>query len=135
MARIHLIYLGIDTGYFPGVNHGLASLAAAVRHNGHTLSLHHLASEEGPEAAVQRAREQSPDIIGFSFTSPPKKYAAIYAAALHKAMAVLQIAGGVHPSIIPEEVLKMGFFSGVAVGEAEISLPELLSRLDQGGRP
>ena len=29
------IYLDIDTGYFPGVNHGLASLAATVRSEGH----------------------------------------------------------------------------------------------------
>lgn len=130
MARIHLIYFDIETGYTAGVNHGLASLAAAVRQQGHHFSFHHLTSCEPINAVIQKARGQDPEIIGFSFTSTQKKFVTPYADALKGAMGVIQIAGGVHPTIAPEEVLNMGFFSGVAIGDAEKSLPELLLRID-----
>jgi radical SAM superfamily enzyme YgiQ (UPF0313 family) len=132
MARLHLIYLDIDTGYYPGVNHGLASLVGAIRERGHFVSFHHLTSPEPAPAVIRRAQEAGPDIIGFSFTSPQKRFAAQYAAALHEALGKVQIAGGLHPTLAPEEVLEMAGVSGACLGEAEISGPELLANFDRG---
>ena len=132
MARLHLIYLDIDTGYYPGVNHGLASLVAAIRYRGHFVSFHHLISQEPLLGVIQRAREAGPDIIGFSFASPQKYFARHYAPAVHAALGKVQIAGGPHPSLVPEEVLDMGGISGACLGEAEFSCPEFLDNFDRG---
>lgn len=132
MARIHLIYPDIDTGFVPGVNHGLASLAGAVRQQGHNFSFNHIISLESIESVIQQAKNHHPDIIGFSYNSTQKQFAIQYGAAIKEAMGVTLIAGGVHPTIAPEEVLNTEVFSGVALGEAEKSLPDLLTRFDQG---
>ncbi len=128
MAHIHLIYIDIDTGYFPGVNHGLASLASAVKKQGHSFSLQHLTSPIQVSEVVHVAKECNPDVVGFSFTSPQVQFVVPYLAAVNSAFNVPKIAGGIHPTLAPEEVLSMGF-DGVAIGEADTSLPDLLSHI------
>lgn len=131
MARIHLIYFDINTGYFPGVNHGLAGLAAVVRQNNHFFSFHHLTKKESPKAVVKRAIAENPDVIGFSFSTNQKQYVPDYARALFQKTGILQIAGGIHSTIDPLDVFKIESIKGVCIGEAEYPVLELLNRIDK----
>jgi hypothetical protein len=70
MSHIVLVYLDIDTGYYPGVNHGIASLASSVKHRNHSFSLIHLTNEVKKNQFVQCINKLNPDVIGFSFTTP-----------------------------------------------------------------
>ncbi len=130
MARIHIIYFDINTGYFPGVNHGLASLAAIVRQKGHFFSFQHLSKKESPETVVNQAIKNNPDVIGFSFSTNQKQYVSDYAEAIYKKTKILQIAGGIHPTIAPLDVFKIKHIKGICIGEGEYSIQELLSRID-----
>lgn len=126
MAKIHFIYLDIDTGSYPGVNHGLASLSAVLKEDGHLVSLHHLSTREPEDNVVAKAVEAGADVIGFSFTTNQKKHIEKYSMAIFDKMETLQIAGGIHPTIAPLDALKTGLINGVCVGEGEHPLRELL---------
>jgi radical SAM superfamily enzyme YgiQ (UPF0313 family) len=130
MARIHIIYFDINTGYFPGVNHGLASLAAITRQNGHYFSFQHLSKKEPLEKVANQAIKNNPDVIGFSFTTNQRQYVFNYSEAIYEKTKVLQIAGGIHPTIASLDVFKINHIKGVCIGEGEYPLQELLSRLD-----
>lgn len=132
MAKIHIIYFDINTGSYPGVNHGLASLSACVKSEGHEMSLHHLTKSCDEKIVVDRAVEANADVIGFSFTTNQRRYVAPYSEAIAKSINRIQIAGGVHPTIAPLDALSVGKIQGVCIGEGEYSLCNLLTALDSG---
>lgn len=130
MAKIHIIYLDIDTGYFPDLHHGLASLAASVSQKGHSFSLHHLSAPLPPGRVAEKALAVEADLIGFSLTTNQRKYLDRYSAAISQRSNLVQIAGGIHPTIAPQDVLACKSIRGVCIGEAERALPLLLDRID-----
>lgn len=132
MARVYLIYLDINTGYFPGLHHGLASLSAAIRQKDHVLAFHHLFNEEPPEVLSDMVLKFNPDIVGFSLTSNQRKYLGKYSQAIYRQSKVLQVAGGVHASIDPMDVLNVDSIQGVCIGEGEQTFSNLLKKLDAG---
>ncbi len=133
MAKIHIIYFDIDTGYYPGVNHGLASLAATARKNGHFFSFQHLSKKEPVEKIIRQVLKNKPDVIGFSFSTNQRQYVEDYSRAIFEKTKALQIAGGIDPTVAPEDVLKIKNINGVCIGEGEYSLLELLNRIDKKG--
>jgi radical SAM superfamily enzyme YgiQ (UPF0313 family) len=132
MAQITVVYLDIQTGYYPGFHHGLASLAGAVKARGHKFRLIHLTQEVEPEALLKEILQFPVDILGFSLTTNQKIYLKKYIEAIGPKINVPIIAGGVHPTIEPEEVLNLQQINGVCIGEAEVTLPALLDFLDSG---
>jgi radical SAM superfamily enzyme YgiQ (UPF0313 family) len=132
MAKIYILYADIDTGYFPSLHHGLASLAASIRKNGHTFILHHLFNQEPPETVADKVLKFNPDIVGFSITTNQRKYLEKYSKAIYYKTKALQIVGGVHATIDPEDVFNIDSISGVCLGEAEQTLLEVLKKIDRG---
>ena len=130
MAKIHFIYFDINTGSCPGVNHGLASLNAALKKEGHSVSLHHLQTLEPESEVAEKAQKANADIIGFSFTTNQKQFVQKYSEAIYGRTQKIQIAGGVHPTIEPLDTLQIGHITGVCVGEGESPLCELLWCVD-----
>lgn len=130
MAKIHFIYFDINTGGYPGVNHGLASLSAALKEKGHGVSMHHLIKLEPVEQVVCKAEKENPDVIGLSFTTNQKQYVGQYSKEIGSRLKVLQVAGGVHPTIDPTDALKIGDIDGVCVGEGEYPLNLLMKQVE-----
>ena len=130
MAKVHLIYIDIATGYFPGVHHGLAWLTAALRSAGHTVTFEHLSSEKPPYAVAEMALGNNPDVVGFSVSTNQRKYLGRYSKAISEIGAVLQVVGGVHPTIDPMDVFGVEGIKGVCIGEGEQSSLNLLKNLD-----
>jgi anaerobic magnesium-protoporphyrin IX monomethyl ester cyclase len=132
MAKIHFIYFDINTGSSPGVHHGLASLSATLKKDGHSVSLHHLSSIEPPDRVAAEAEQSNADIIGFSFTTNQRQYVDRYSIAIRDKIKILQIAGGIHATIAPLDVLKIDGIKGACIGEGEYPLRELLRYIDNG---
>lgn len=132
MARVYLIYIDIRTGFYPELHHGLASLAAVIRQNGHVLAFHHLLKEESPEVLSAMVLKFNPDIVGFSLTTNQRKYLKKYSKAIHHQSKVLQIVGGIHATIDPMDVFNVDSIQGVCIGEAEQTFPALLKKIDAG---
>ena len=131
MAKIHIIYFDVDTGYYPGFHHGIASLSACIKRSGHILTFQHIFKKESPEAVANRALINNPDIIGFSVTTNQRKYLVEYSGVIRNRSSIIQIAGGVHPTIAPIDVLNIDSINGICIGEAEYILVDLLNRIDR----
>lgn len=109
----------------------LASLAAALLDAGHEASVADLMIEEDPLGVYRsRLREWRPDFVGITFTTPlwgdARSLAEI--ARIELPTAVL-VAGGVHATTLPEEVLRSGAFDLVVVGEGERTVVDVCSRI------
>ena len=147
MARISLVYPSDGLCYKFARNRtrrmplGLAYVAAALEHAGHTISvtdaaLHDLSVEE----TVQRVLASDPEIVGIGCTTP------LY----HQATAIIDgikalspsttvVFGGPHVSALPEATLDTSKADFVCIGEAEESVvavvEHILSRKNPAGIP
>ena len=135
MARVSLLYFDIDTGFYPTFHHGLASIVAVLRQDGHEVSLHHLrngADLENTKTTLERDRS---DVVGLSFTSNQKQHVSRFLRTIDsEAVAGLLIAGGMHATVAGARLLEdFPALDGVCIGEGEIPLRELCHRLDNKG--
>lgn len=130
MARVSLIYFDIKTGHAPGLHNGLASLSAVIKREGHALQFHHILEEELPDALTEKVLKFNPDIIGFSFTTNQRKHLEKYSQSIRRKSKVLQVAGGIHASVAPADVLSVDSIQGVCIGEAEQTFLSLLKKID-----
>ncbi|MBN2383711.1 B12-binding domain-containing radical SAM protein [bacterium] len=121
---------------------GIRTLVSIVRKHGHSVTLIILNdsdSETSPKpdyqypqllleqiyAAVTRA-----DLIGMSLMTLYYDRMVQLTQFLRNNLATPIVWGGIHPTIRPEECLQWA--DGVALGEADLSLPALLDNLEQG---
>lgn len=114
---------------------GLCSLAAIARAEGHGVQLLDCYAEK--LTALQAAElliARKPDCIGISATTEEIFPAAQLASLLHASLPDTPIViGGVHVTSLPEETLaRFPHFSLAVLGEAEATLPELLTALAEG---
>jgi radical SAM superfamily enzyme YgiQ (UPF0313 family) len=146
MARvIHFIYLDIDTGFYPGAHHGLASLFAAVRAAGHDYRLTHLTRELsegefmkliGRSDALRQAQgglsvSKAADVFGFSAMTNQFKFVRRYAPVL-AAMGRPILVGGVHATLAPEEACGVEGVTAACCGEGEIFIKRWLDAMSAG---
>ena len=81
---------------------------------------------------VKTAIEFKPDLIGLSLMTPNSFSGYILARKLKEAFPdTLLIAGGVHPTLLPEEPIVKGGFNIVVRGEGEETIIELVNALKQ----
>jgi len=111
---------------------GPGYLAAWLRNAGHEAAFLRVPVGETIEAAVARVRAKEPDLIGFSLTTRQWHRARDLAAALKDALGKPIVAGGLHPTFAPEEVLAAPGFDYVCLAEGEQPLLELVQALEQG---
>ena len=130
--RFVFVNLSVESGYY-GVNHGIAYLVPIVRRNGFDVSVLYIVADMGSEEFRKRIAGLDPSIVGYSCTSPQTGYLAKYSKAIKGLSGVLQIAGGVGPTLDPEGVLGGTSVDGVVVGEGEVPLDALLKALSAGG--
>ena len=83
-------------------------------------------------AIVEAAKQYAPDVIGISFMTP-NSASAYYLAKHIKAHipGIPLIAGGFHPTLVPEEPLTKGGFDYVVRGEGELTIVELINALQE----
>jgi anaerobic magnesium-protoporphyrin IX monomethyl ester cyclase len=128
-----LVNLGLGVRV-TGVNHGIAALVPVLRRHGYRVAVLHIGRALSVEDFRARVGRLAPSMVGFSATSHQTKYLVRYAQALD-GMPLLRLAGGVHPSLDPGGTLRDAHLDGVCVGEGEIPLDALLSRLAEGRDP
>lgn len=131
---MHVLFVEVDTERAWAVaSIGPAFLAAYLRANGHEASFLRLSVDmrAGDLAAV--LRERGADVLGLSLTTRQWLRARDLVAALRAQVEVPVVAGGLHPTFAPDEVLSAPGFDYVCLGEGEEALLELVEALAAGG--
>ena len=133
--RVLFIYPMIDSP--PGVNHGVVALSGVLKHGGHETKLIYANEQLGPlpthAEILETVRTWKPGLLAFSVMSQQYAWAVEVAKACKTAFPQIpSVVGGVHVTMVPEEVTAQNHFDYVCVGEGEYALLELVNRLERG---
>jgi radical SAM superfamily enzyme YgiQ (UPF0313 family) len=141
--RVLFVYPNLYTQM--GFNHGLATLSAVLKRAGHETRLlnqnENLPPVPTEEDVLALVREWRPGLIAFSCLTQQYRAATELVAWLRRAAEERGlelppvIVGGIHPTMVPSEVMADGLWDHVGVGECEDALLELVTRLERGERP
>jgi len=126
-------------------NLGVESLSAYLKNAGHTVellydpqlgnnfyvSLPWLNKFIGQKALIKKALASKPDIIAVSFLTNQFIAVRHFMSALRKHINVPVIAGGVHATSLPEELIKESWVDMLCIGEGEEALEELTERISK----
>ncbi|HTF89479.1 MAG TPA: radical SAM protein [Planctomycetota bacterium] len=141
--RVLFIYPNLYTQM--GFNHGLASLSACLKLAGHETRLLNLNENLPPvpdEEDVWRAIvEWGAGMVAVSCLTQQYQAAKSLAAGLRaraeREGVVLPplVVGGIHPTMVPIDVMSDGIWDHVGVGECEDALVALAARIERGESP
>jgi radical SAM superfamily enzyme YgiQ (UPF0313 family) len=104
------------------------ALFGAVPFLNHTL--HKLFSYD--KIVVDKVIESKPDLIGFSVVSDTYNWACKIAKEIKRKRDIPIIFGGMHPTSLPDLVIKNDFVDYICIGEGEESIVEFVDALSQG---
>jgi anaerobic magnesium-protoporphyrin IX monomethyl ester cyclase len=114
---------------------GLVALASISRSEGYPATVLDAPTEGlDLEATVARIVAARPDVVGITITAPQYHGAAALARRTKEELPrTIVIAGGSHPTWVPEEsLLKCPYMDLLVLGEGEETLREILSAREQG---
>lgn len=123
----------IDANY---IDHGLASISAALKASGHSVNLIDLRTLNDWQHFRQLIRDGKSSVYGISSWSLHYPDARICASIIKmESPQSITVLGGVHATISTDEVLKDENFDYVIGGEGEISFVDLLNNIQNSGKP
>jgi radical SAM superfamily enzyme YgiQ (UPF0313 family) len=133
---LKILFIYPNIGVQIGFNYGLAALSAACKTRGHATALINMSDKLYPDldedGVVRRAIGERPGAVGFSIVSQQWGLAKRLAGRIREELGVPVIAGGVHVTMVPKDVMDSGAFDFAAVGEADLALPDLLDAIEAG---
>ncbi len=140
--RVLFVYPNLYTQM--GFNHGLANLSACLKARGHETRLVNL-NENLPPVATPAdvyalVREWEPGLVAFSCLSQQYREGLAVARFLRESARRDGVAlppivvGGIHPTMVPLDVMRDGVWDHVGVGECEEALVELAESIERAER-
>lgn len=130
------LFLEIDTEREWAVaSVGPASLAAWLRRAGHEAAMLRVAPADSARQVVEAIRREGADLLGLSLTTRQWPRARDLMRGVRAEIDVPVVAGGLHPTFSPEQVLSSPGFDAVCLGEGEEALCELAEILERGEAP
>lgn len=111
--------------FFPVLS--LATIAAQAQKKGHRVEILDLAFREyDPDIVLNRVKENSYDIVGFTGTTPLFPQVIQFSNSIKKiSKDILTIAGGPHCSALPEKSITEANLDAVCVGEGDFTLAQI----------
>jgi radical SAM superfamily enzyme YgiQ (UPF0313 family) len=115
-------------------NEGIASMSAALKGSGHTVSLYHMTYMPEKEEFISEVRGFSPGLIGLSVRTTVLDAAGEMAGWLDDEFPDIPvIAGGYHPTLAPGEVITLRGIDAICIGEGEFPVRDLVDNYAQTG--
>ena len=106
--KILFIYPNINAQI--GFNYGLTFISAVLKQHGHTTRLlninEKLAEVPTNGQVMEFVKDYNPDLIGFSVVTPQYQHALRYARAIKSFSNVPIVCGGVHATMVSDEVIR-----------------------------
>ena len=133
--RITFVYPDlIGSADYGGIYYlGIGILSSVLEQAGYQTSLVHVTQPTGGEAVARQIRQEAPDLIAFSSTTPMFSVVQSWARQVKKLMPRVPIVvGGVHAILHAEEVISVPEIDYVCTGEGEDALLELCRAIEQG---
>ncbi|MFC1962415.1 B12-binding domain-containing radical SAM protein [Chloroflexota bacterium] len=129
--KVLFIYTDICTGS-GRFQQGIASISSVLKKEGHRTSLLHITKQPSKGRLRQAISNIAPNLIGFSTTTNQYPYVQLFSRWIKEHFDVPIICGGVHPTLVPEEVISDDNIDIVCLGEGEYSILELANGLEKG---
>lgn len=108
---------------------GIASLSSVLKKHGHTVDLFIFRDWKDTKTLTYRIKETKPDVIAFSVYESGFKSTVKISSFLRKRFPdTLQIMGGIHIILNPDDIDKTPTIDAVCTGEGEYVLIDLLKR-------
>lgn len=113
---------------------GLITLAAHLKQNGHQVLLYDANVEKDSlEDILKLIKEQNPQIVGIgSMSVNINKTFKVAQAIKSYSSKIIIVAGGIHPTVEPEQTLNNPHVDFVVRGEGELTMSELTSAIEKG---
>ena len=135
LPPVRVLFIEVDTERSWAVaSIGPGFIASYLRAHGHEVAFFRATVDQAPADVVARVRAAAPDLIGVSLTTRQWLRARGLVAAIRAELDVPVVAGGLHPTFSPEEVLAAPGFDYVCLGEGEAPMLDLVTRLAAGKR-
>lgn len=126
-----ILFLEIDTeNTWAVASIGAACLAAYLRERGHEVEGVRVAPDMPSHEVLAHVQRSAPGLIGMSLTTRQWLRGKQIAAQVRRRNSIPIVAGGLHPTFSPEEVLDSPGFDMVCLGEGELALAELVDHLE-----
>lgn len=131
---MRIVFLEVDTERSWAVaSIGPAFIGAYLRAHGHEVAFVRASVDDSDEQVAGRIAALAPGLLGVSLTTRQWLRARRLVAAVRAAIDVPVVAGGLHPTFSPEEVLATPGFDYVCLGEGEEAALDLVTALEAGG--
>ncbi|HVK74153.1 MAG TPA: radical SAM protein [Kofleriaceae bacterium] len=133
---MRVVFLEVDTERTWSVaSIGPGFVGAYLRQHGHEVGFVRATLDKSDDQVVAEIAALAPDLLGVSLTTRQWLRGAHLVAHLRRTIDVPVVAGGLHPTFSPEEVLASPGFDFVCLGEGEQAAVELCEALAAGARP
>ncbi len=138
--RVTLCYPGIGilgfncartnpSGEAAWINHGMALIGASLKQHGHEVNLIDLRTLKEWSEFREQISILKPDVFGIGCSYLDWKIAQeAFRIVKEVSPAIKIIAGGLVPSIFPDEVSRCGYIDHIVIGEGELVVPEILKQ-------
>jgi radical SAM superfamily enzyme YgiQ (UPF0313 family) len=130
--KVLFVYPDLSKGAQGKFYHGIAYLSAVLKKAGHKTSLLHITSPIAEKDFGDALSNESPDLVAFSSTTNMFSYVTKWASVTKKVLKVPIICGGIHATLVPEEVIADESIDMLCVGEGEEAIVDLCENLTKG---
>ena len=131
--KVLLIYPNINSQV--GFNFGIVFISAVLKKHGHDtklINLNEKLAKLPDDKEIQRIIEEyKPQLIGFSAVTTQYQYALKIAKFVKSFCNISIVCGGIHATMVPEEVIREDCFDYVCVGEGEEAVLELAANIEK----
>lgn len=123
------------TNHTGALSPGVAVLSALLKQQGHAVSIYHMITPPDQEEFAARVQEASPDLVAFSVNSHYARRLPTWCRWSKEATGTAIIVGGIHPTLVPEQVSAIPEVDFTCRGEGEYAFIELCEALGEGRDP
>jgi len=110
---------------------GIGYISAMLKQGGHKTSLQHIYKPIAKEEFSKSMEKEKPDLVCFTSTSNQFPYVETFST-WTKELDLPILVGGVHATLVPEEVIKLPSIDYVCIGEGEYPTLELVDAIQNG---
>lgn len=130
---MHVLFLEVDTeGTWAVASIGPGFIASYLRRHGHRVSFLRVSVDMDTRDVIGHIEQLEPDLLGLSLTSRQWLRGRELVSGIRRRIDVPVVAGGLHPTFSPEQVLASPGFDYVCLGEGEAAMLDLIESLEGG---